>query len=474
VKETCSQLTEDEVVNQAFELMMAFDELISMGFREKLDVDQVHTILEMESHEENLQELIRKSKEEDARLQGRRKAQEIAVDRAKNQGRYTKGFGSADSQTQGGGSGSGSGGFDSGRTGISSSGGFGSQSSGVSSSGSSNAGKYTGFSSQSGSSGYSGSSGSSGTTSSQPSRPKSSMSLVPNKNQPVKKNTLMAEMAKTGEVEFEQDEEEDEEEQQPASAYIQTPSRPAVQQKDIHIKVEEKFRAEVNHEGGAKIDIKGEMYLNISDEASGAIRVKLDGSKIERDSGYVIKTHPKIDKSLYTNNTMIGLKNAKRPFPVGNLKVLTWTLRDGDEDALPFTVTCWPSPGAEGLSVSVEYELTRKDMQLNNVIISIPIPGTDVNVETIEHGTYKVDAKAGLFLWLLDDVSVENGNAGGSMEFVVAADGDESSTFPISVHFSSEQTLLPIRVNEVINAVDNTATTYSKESVFTVAEYLIV
>ena len=39
--------------------MMAFDELISMGFREKLEFDQVRTILEMESHEENLQNLIR-------------------------------------------------------------------------------------------------------------------------------------------------------------------------------------------------------------------------------------------------------------------------------------------------------------------------------------------------------------------------------------------------------------------------------
>jgi hypothetical protein len=59
VKDTCSTVTEEEVINQAFELIMAFDELISMGYREKLELDQLHTILEMESHEENLQNLIR-------------------------------------------------------------------------------------------------------------------------------------------------------------------------------------------------------------------------------------------------------------------------------------------------------------------------------------------------------------------------------------------------------------------------------
>ncbi|QEL63440.1 hypothetical protein CJJ09_005642 [Candidozyma auris] len=44
---------EREVLDNAFEILSAFDEIAPMGYKEKLTLSQVQTYLEMDSHEEN-------------------------------------------------------------------------------------------------------------------------------------------------------------------------------------------------------------------------------------------------------------------------------------------------------------------------------------------------------------------------------------------------------------------------------------
>ena len=39
-----------------------------------------------------------------------------------------------------------------------------------------------------------------------------------------------------------------------------------------------------------------------------------------------------------------------------------------------FTVNCWPSEGSSGCDVNIEYELEQADMQLEDVLITIPCP----------------------------------------------------------------------------------------------------
>lgn len=51
-------LDEREILRNAYELLSAFDELVSLGYRENLSIGQIKTFLEMESHEERIQEII--------------------------------------------------------------------------------------------------------------------------------------------------------------------------------------------------------------------------------------------------------------------------------------------------------------------------------------------------------------------------------------------------------------------------------
>lgn len=54
----CRSLDEREILRSAFELLSAFDELVTLGYRENLSLSQIKTFLEMESHEERIQEII--------------------------------------------------------------------------------------------------------------------------------------------------------------------------------------------------------------------------------------------------------------------------------------------------------------------------------------------------------------------------------------------------------------------------------
>lgn len=58
VSSICRSLDEREILRNAFELLSAFDELVTLGYRENLSLGQIKTFLEMESHEERIQEII--------------------------------------------------------------------------------------------------------------------------------------------------------------------------------------------------------------------------------------------------------------------------------------------------------------------------------------------------------------------------------------------------------------------------------
>lgn len=58
VTSTCRTLDEKEIIRNAYELLSAFDELVTLGYRENLTIQQIKTYLEMESNEERIQEII--------------------------------------------------------------------------------------------------------------------------------------------------------------------------------------------------------------------------------------------------------------------------------------------------------------------------------------------------------------------------------------------------------------------------------
>ena len=84
---TSNNLTEEKISDKCFELMFAFDEVITAGgYREPITLQQIRTNMDMESHEEKLHNMIKISKMETAKDQARDAARVIR-DRQREQQR---------------------------------------------------------------------------------------------------------------------------------------------------------------------------------------------------------------------------------------------------------------------------------------------------------------------------------------------------------------------------------------------------
>ena len=54
IPEYCKNLEESDIVDQAFQLIFAFDEIVALGYRENVNLAQIRTFTEMDSHEEKV------------------------------------------------------------------------------------------------------------------------------------------------------------------------------------------------------------------------------------------------------------------------------------------------------------------------------------------------------------------------------------------------------------------------------------
>ena len=78
IPEYCHSLDEHDVLDNSFELIFAFDEIVALGYRESVNLAQIRTFTEMDSHEERVYEAMRKvrSQEREERKRERERLRE--------------------------------------------------------------------------------------------------------------------------------------------------------------------------------------------------------------------------------------------------------------------------------------------------------------------------------------------------------------------------------------------------------------
>jgi hypothetical protein len=115
IPEYCKNVDEKEIYEHNFELLFAFDEIVALGYRENVNLAQIRTFTDMESHEEKVYKQMREQQEKEAKQRMLEKAEEIRrskimADKAglsKNQtsiggsgsSHYSSGFNSSSSYT---------------------------------------------------------------------------------------------------------------------------------------------------------------------------------------------------------------------------------------------------------------------------------------------------------------------------------------------------------------------------------------
>ena len=490
---TQGQVDEEGVSFAAFDLIFAFDEIISLGYKENVTMAQVKTFTEMNSHEEKLHKMMIQSKINDTKDVMRRKATEIdkvkletkmqqsrcneaevTAARAADSGREIRSMravvlvgkvavsvasrevvlvGKAGSATARAGS------FDDGRNdefGYLGRGGGGSGSFGDDQP--TSGGFRTRYSDDVG--GY-GQQSSPGMPQKSLAGPKKGMQLG---GKP-KTNQFLESLRAEGEsVDADFGIEPSRPEMPVAAAPAAAPTE------SVSLVVEEKLNVTLNRNGGLEqMDLQGNMLLEVRNEDDALIRVV---TKAGENAGFQFKTHPNIDKALHANEKILGLKDPNRPFPCGSaLGVLKWRFSTKDESALPLSINCWPTINGGETAVSIEYEASDA-MDLQNVVISIPCPPCrDPPAVNSCDGEFRFDARNGVMEWNIE--LIDDSNRNGSMEFVIPV-ADTEAFFPIDVHFSSAKTFCDIEVASISRTTDGAPVTFGGRTMMLVDSYQVV
>ncbi|XP_064157285.1 archain 1b isoform X1 [Anguilla rostrata] len=422
IPEYCRVLEEGEVAEHCFDLIFAFDEIVALGYRENVNLAQIRTFTEMDSHEEKVFRAVRETQEREAKVEMRRKAKELQQARrdAERSGKKAPGFG-----------------------------GFGSSGTG------------------------SGNSAAIITDALfEPEKPKAAPAPV----RPSGSSKALKLGARGKEVDSFVSKLKSEgvdviaassgKRSSEASKVLPAP----VNVESVHMRVEEKLSLTCGRDGGLQnMEVLGMIILRVSSDKTGRIHLHLSN----KDSrGLQLQTHPNVDKKLFSTDSILGLKNPEKSFPLNSdVGVLKWRLQSTDDSLIPLTINCWPSEGATGCDVNIEYELQEEGLELNDVIITIPIPsGVGAPVIGDLDGEYRHDGRRNVLEWCLPVIDAKNKM--GSLEFSMA--GQPNDFFPVHVSFVSKHNYCDIQVVKVTQVDGDVPVKFSLETAFLVDKYEIL
>jgi len=417
--EYCRNMEESDIVDQAFSLIFAFDEIVALGYRENVNLAQIRTFTEMDSHEEKVFQAVRQTQEKEARDQMKKRAKEI-------QQRNKE--------------------LSKGRPGFNSGGGFGNSSyrseiSPVIDTGSSIDTPKPQYN--------------------KPNKPMMSGGGKALKLGSKKKDvdTFVGQLQSEGEKVSDS--------KKSLSSQVAKVSTPAIDQEAVHLTVEEKISLTAGRDGGLQnMEVHGMMKLRINEDKASHICIQVRNND---DKGIQLQTHPNVDKKAFAASSVIASKNPDKPFPVGqDIGVLKWRFQTQDEAHMPLSINCWPNDNGE---VNIEYELEQEQMQLEDVVINIPCPsGVGAPVINECDGEHHFDSHKKVLQWRLPFIDASNKS--GSMEFQI--NGHPDDFFPVNVSFLSKSSYCDISPNAVQMAGTDDAVKYSSEVVFVVDRYEIV
>uniref|UniRef100_H2ZH53 Coatomer subunit delta n=2 Tax=Ciona savignyi TaxID=51511 RepID=H2ZH53_CIOSA len=421
IPEYCRVIDETDIQEHAFDLIFAFDEVVALGYRESVNLAQIRTFTEMDSHEEKVFMAVRKSQEDETKAAMKRKAKELQqMKREAQRGGRMIGMGSY------------------GGSGISSSMKMGGD-----------------------------------ITQTLPPEPVKSK-IIPSKST----GKAMKLGAKSKDVDNFVDQLILEGETVRSSSAKSKKSDiaktvvPTALTESVHIRVEEKLTIIAGRDGGLEqMLLMGMCMLRITDDKLSCIKIQMIN---DNDKGCQMQTHPNVDKKAFLSTWVLGLKSPDKPFPVKqDVGLFKWRLQSTDESILPLAINCWPNDnGSGGCDVNIEYELQQDDLELVDVVIAIPIPsGVGApNVADVD-GDFKHDSRKNLLEWCLP--VIDSSNSSGSMEFSIPGSPDDF--FPIRVSFHATKRLITgIQVGSVETSQGASPVKYSTETALLVEKYEII
>lgn len=435
IPEYCRTMDEKTILEQAFQLIFAFDEIVALGYRENVNLARIRTFTDMDSHEERVYWQIKKTQEEEAKKLMKDRAREITKQKQ-------------DALKRGGGQGRMPG------SGMGAMGGYGPQSA-----------KYGDLAAASVDSAVPELKPAYTAPASTRKGPNKAMVLgskkvdedtfisqLKNEGQDVAAAVGVGSRSKTGGA-------------APSQANVGT-----LKMEPVHLRTEEKLSLVMSRDGGVEqLEAHGLVTLRVSEENFSKIKVNMNN---QDRKGAQVQTHPNLDKKAWQSESVLTLKNPAKPFPVNNdVGVLKWRFQTQDEEHVPLQINCWPSESGQGCEVNIEYTLENEDLELKDVVIYIPLPSGVSPVIGECEGEYKHDRARNTLEWRLPVVDASNKT--GTLEFTTHG-GHADNFFPVRVSFVSPTLFCNITPLEVLFVDDGNPAKFSSETALLVEKYEIV
>ncbi|KAA8906691.1 hypothetical protein TRICI_005114 [Trichomonascus ciferrii] len=414
---------EREVLNSAFEILSAFDEVVTLGYRENLTLTQIKTFLEMESHEEKIQQIIERNKELEAAEERKKKAKQLEMARKEvsRRGPNTSPFAAPPPPPS--------------------------------------------------------------IPQHQPAVPEYEEPVRPSVNRGAPRGKglqLGKKKAAGGNLESALESSplmSSSSTPQPLSQPVAQPQpQPQSTNEGIEISLVEQLNVRLGRDGSVKSsEVKGNLQLRIGDPNLTKIKVltSADGSPGQ------YKTHPNVDKGGFQSSKAIGLKDPSRGFPSNNqqLGVLRWKLsgRGDDQTYVPITFNCWFSRSDPGFfDVTLEYEVNGSFGEpIKNLKVYIPLVTANCHVADPAQVWDQYDDH---LEWVIPEIQPNSDNASGAFEFTAEADS-EDDFFPMDVSFSIEDSLSSfgqVDVLDVVSAANDTESLPFEKKISLVTENYVI
>ncbi|CAI4230637.1 unnamed protein product [Auanema sp. JU1783] len=420
IPEYCRSNEEKEILAHSFDLIHAFDEVVTLGYRESVNLAQIRTFTEMDSHEERVFLQIKEAQEKAAKQAMAEKAKEF---KRMQKDALNKGHGKSAGSSF-------------------------SSSSGISSSSTPLAAVQD-----------------PAPAPKAPIRPAGGGKALKLGAKTRDEDEFLSQLQQQGQTIAPV--ERTTRDNTSTTAAVAPVSN--VKREAVHIRAEEKILASVSRDGGLQsAEVLGSVSLSVTSPEFSTVAIRMNNNA---PPGVQLQVHPNLEKKDWQASSILRLKSVNKPFPVNtDVGVLKWKSVLTEEDQLPLVLNCWPQESSDGCQVSIEYTLQRDDLSLENVNIVVPLPPATAPVVSECEGSYEFQKTRNQILWTLP--VIESSNSSGTLEFTVP-NGHSDHFFPVQVKFSSEKLFADISV-ERAEKMDGAPVTYSSESRFITERYEIV
>jgi hypothetical protein len=421
IPDTCGGTAIAQINEWLFELIFSFDEVLALGHKEHVSMQQIKTYIEMDSHEEKLQKLII-----DSKIRG---AQEHAVQQAdKIEKRNIESRKMAQLQGQGGSSGYGSGG---------------------------NSYSSNSFAGESSSQSQSASHSSRGQSSSSYGPPAATVEKEPERRK-VEHNKSKKPAIKGWSLGKKKKAQDDflsqfAKEEKISKADMDRPLAP-VSRQEAKQQEEEKQMEEVVHAGNPYVSVEEQLYLELDPDnevrkfkIEGELKVRvfdpdtttlaLHTSGVDLSNKNVkFRLNPKLDNKAWKQG-VVCLKDKTKQLPVGSENgtvMMKWVFKQTDDmdDMVPMTFSFWSNPEDGKTVVTLDYTHVNAALVMKDVEVTIPYAGEAPEFVNVD-GEANYDANNGEIKWSIAEVSEENDS--GTFEFSCEGTREECCIFPYAL-----------------------------------------